>query len=47
MTDDMIQLGKINYSNILTGCLINVENLFKKYESNPYMVSRLTNILTA
>jgi hypothetical protein len=28
MTDDMIQLGKINYS-ILTGCLINVENLFK------------------
>jgi hypothetical protein len=24
-----------------------VENLFKKYESNPYMVSRLTNILTA
>jgi hypothetical protein len=44
MTDDMIQLGKINYSNILTGCLINVENLFKN-TVQPYMVS--TNILTA
>jgi hypothetical protein len=39
--------NKINYSNILTNCLINVENLFKQYESNPYMISRLTNILTS
>lgn len=45
--DDVVNFGKINYSNILTGCLINVENMFKQYESNPYMISRLTNILTS
>jgi hypothetical protein len=36
MTDDMIQLGKINYSSILTGCLINVENLFKNTSPTVY-----------
>lgn len=45
--EDIINFNKINYSVILTNCLINIENLFKQYESNPYMISRLTNILTS